>query len=157
MCWRPYWILKKPMDEILHTVQKLSCYACINSYRSLKKSVLHFHLKCDFLPTSATFNENYIETSTRKIVRVVKSPGICFLIQHSNITRLHRITPMQPIMRQPLLCRDLRHIVAWAVVYRVGERQWLRARGQHSHLVLYNNGNYSRLTRNDKNAWMPRE
>jgi len=43
-CWRPYWILKKPMDEILHTLQKLFSYAYINSYRSLKQSVLHFHL-----------------------------------------------------------------------------------------------------------------
>jgi len=36
-CWRPYWIFKKPMDEILHTLQKLFSYAYINSYRSLKK------------------------------------------------------------------------------------------------------------------------
>jgi len=32
------------MDEILHTLQKLFSYAYINSYQSLKKSVLHFHL-----------------------------------------------------------------------------------------------------------------
>jgi len=36
--------LKKPRDEILHTLQKLFSYAYMNSYQSLKKSVLHFHL-----------------------------------------------------------------------------------------------------------------
>jgi len=35
-CWRPYWILKKPMDGILHTLPKLFSYAYINSYQSLK-------------------------------------------------------------------------------------------------------------------------
>jgi len=36
--------LKKAMNEILHTLQKIFSYAYINSYQSLKKSVLHFHL-----------------------------------------------------------------------------------------------------------------
>jgi len=43
---------KKPRDEILHTLQKIFPYTYINSFQSLKKSVLHFHLKCDFLLTS---------------------------------------------------------------------------------------------------------
>lgn len=41
------------MNEILHTLQKIFSYAYINSYQSLKKSVLHFHLKCDFPLTIA--------------------------------------------------------------------------------------------------------
>jgi len=36
-CWRPYWIFKKAMNEILHTLQKIFSYAYINSYQSLKK------------------------------------------------------------------------------------------------------------------------
>ena len=53
------------MNEILHTLQKLSSYVYINSYQSLKKYVLHFHLigKMMIFPSRLTRVNPHVDNS----------------------------------------------------------------------------------------------
>ena len=62
---------KKAMNEILHTLQKIFSYAYINSYQLPKKSVLHFHLKCNFsLTTSFIKNTSKFDLLAGQLIAI---------------------------------------------------------------------------------------